>query len=151
MFNGYIEKATFYNEYPAVSRGMYFNLSRPPLDNLDVRIGLQHASNWQKVIDLDLRNSRTSQAQVKKPVPVRRHQRIVRPDRTVRNAGIYVGVLAALAGGLVVGAAAVDLRGVLTSSMEFYAELSYWWMRGVLAASALVLVNNAAVTAEPNL
>jgi microcin C transport system substrate-binding protein len=55
IFNGYIEKMTFYNEYPAVSRGMYFNLSRPPLDNLDVRIGLQHASNWQKVIDLDLR------------------------------------------------------------------------------------------------
>ncbi len=55
VFNGYVEKATFYNEYPAVSRGLYFNLSRPPLDNLDVRIGLQHASNWQKVIDLDFR------------------------------------------------------------------------------------------------
>ncbi len=55
VFNGYIEKATFYNEYPAVSRGMYFNLSRPLLDNLDIRIGLQHATNWEKVIELDLR------------------------------------------------------------------------------------------------
>jgi len=55
FFNGYIEKATFYNEYPTVSRGLYFNLSRPLLDNLEVRIGLQHASNWQQVIDLDLR------------------------------------------------------------------------------------------------
>ena len=55
VFNGYIEKATFYNEYPTVSRGLYFNLSRPLLDNLDIRIGLQHATNWQKVIDLDHR------------------------------------------------------------------------------------------------
>ena len=55
FFDGYVEKATFYNEYPTVSRGLYLNLSRPLLDNLDVRIGLQHATNWQKVIDLDLR------------------------------------------------------------------------------------------------
>lgn len=55
VFNGYIEKATFYNEYPAVCRGLYFNLSRPPLDNQDVRIGLQHAANWDKVIELDFR------------------------------------------------------------------------------------------------
>lgn len=55
VFNGYIEKATFYNEYPAISRGLYFNLSQPLLSNLDVRIGLQHAANWEKVIKLDLR------------------------------------------------------------------------------------------------
>jgi microcin C transport system substrate-binding protein len=55
LFNGMIEKTVFYNEYPAISRGLYFNISRPLLDNLDIRIGLQHASNWQKVIDLDLR------------------------------------------------------------------------------------------------
>jgi len=55
FFDGYVEKATFYNEYPTVSRGLYFNLSRPLLDNQDIRIGLQHATNWQKVIDLDLR------------------------------------------------------------------------------------------------
>ncbi|MGB6220914.1 ABC transporter substrate-binding protein [Haloferula sp.] len=55
VFKGYIERATFYNVYPRVSRGLYFNLSRAPLDNLDVRIGLQHATNWEKVIELDLR------------------------------------------------------------------------------------------------
>ncbi|MGC4015185.1 MAG: ABC transporter substrate-binding protein [Luteolibacter sp.] len=55
VFNGYIEKATFYNEYPAISRGLYLNLSRPLLSNLDIRIGLQHASNFEKVIELDLR------------------------------------------------------------------------------------------------
>jgi len=55
FFDGYIEKATFYNEYPTISRGLYLNLSRPLLDNQDIRIGLQHATNWQKVIDLDMR------------------------------------------------------------------------------------------------
>ncbi|BCX46422.1 nickel/dipeptide/oligopeptide ABC transporter substrate-binding protein [Haloferula helveola] len=54
-FKGYFERATFYNDYPRVSRGLYFNLSKKPLDNPDVRIGLSHATNWRKVIDLDLR------------------------------------------------------------------------------------------------
>ncbi|MBK1828381.1 ABC transporter substrate-binding protein [Haloferula rosea] len=55
VFSGYIERAVFYNDYPRVSRGLYMNFSKPPLDNLDVRIGLNHATNWEKVIELDLR------------------------------------------------------------------------------------------------
>ena len=55
VFNGYIEKKTFYNMYPRVPRGLYINHSRPFLGNVNVRIGLQHATNWQKVIDIDLR------------------------------------------------------------------------------------------------
>ena len=55
VFNGYIERVTFYNDYPRPSRGLYFNLSKPLLDNLDIRTGLSHATNWEKVIELDLR------------------------------------------------------------------------------------------------
>jgi microcin C transport system substrate-binding protein len=55
VFNGYIEKATFYNVYPRVPRGLYINCSRPILSNRDVRIGLQHATNFQKIIDFDFR------------------------------------------------------------------------------------------------
>lgn len=55
VFKGYIERATFYNVYPRTSRGLYFNMSRAPLDDLNVRIGMQHATNWEKVMDLDLR------------------------------------------------------------------------------------------------
>jgi len=55
LFKGYIQKRTFYNVYPRVPRGLYINHSKPFLGNLDVRIGLQHATNWQKVIDFDLR------------------------------------------------------------------------------------------------
>ena len=55
VYNGYIERATFYNRYPKVPRGLYLNVTKPPLDNLDVRIGIQHAMNWQKVIDVMFR------------------------------------------------------------------------------------------------
>lgn len=55
VFDGYIEKATFFNEYPRSPYGLYFNQAYPPLANLDIRIGLQHATHWQRVIDYDLR------------------------------------------------------------------------------------------------
>lgn len=52
VYKGYIERVTFYNRYPKVPRGLYLNVSKKPLDNRDVRIGIQHALNWQKVIDV---------------------------------------------------------------------------------------------------
>ncbi len=55
VHKGYIERVTFYNKYPKVPRGLYLNVSKAPLDNLDVRIGIQHAMNWQKVIDVMFR------------------------------------------------------------------------------------------------
>jgi microcin C transport system substrate-binding protein len=55
VFNGYIERHTFYNQYPAIPRGMYLNVSKPLLDQKDVRIGIQHAMNWRKVIDVIFR------------------------------------------------------------------------------------------------
>jgi microcin C transport system substrate-binding protein len=55
VYRGYIDRYTFYNRYPKVPRGLYLNVAKPPLDNLDVRIGIQHAMNWQKVIDIMFR------------------------------------------------------------------------------------------------
>ena len=55
VYNGYIERVTFYNKYPKVPRGLYLNVSKAPLNNLDVRIGIHHAMNWQKVIDVMFR------------------------------------------------------------------------------------------------
>lgn len=51
VFKGYIEKATFYNIYPRVPRGFYSNLTKKPLDQLDVRVGLAHSMNIKKVIN----------------------------------------------------------------------------------------------------
>lgn len=55
VFDGYVEKATFFNDYPRSPYGLYFNQAYPPLANLDIRIGLQHATHWQRVIDYDMR------------------------------------------------------------------------------------------------
>ncbi len=54
VFKGYIEKSVFYNEYPRRPYGFYLNLSRPKLQDLNFRIGVHHAMNWKKVIDVNL-------------------------------------------------------------------------------------------------
>ena len=51
VFNGYIEKATFYPNYPKIPRGIYLNVAKPKLANKQLRLGILHALNWQKVMD----------------------------------------------------------------------------------------------------
>lgn len=48
--NGYIHKSVFYNERPRPNYGLWINTSRPLLDNRDVRLGIQYATNWDLVI-----------------------------------------------------------------------------------------------------
>jgi microcin C transport system substrate-binding protein len=48
---GYIHKATFYNEIPRPSYGLWINQAKPLLDNRNVRVGIHFATNWQRVID----------------------------------------------------------------------------------------------------
>lgn len=52
VYGGYIDRATFYNRYPKIPRGLYLNVTRPLLKDRNVRIGIQHAIHWQKVIDV---------------------------------------------------------------------------------------------------
>jgi len=51
VFKGYIEKATFYNNYPVVPRGFFFNVTKAPVDNLEVRKGFAYAMNVKKMIN----------------------------------------------------------------------------------------------------
>ncbi|MCF7785247.1 MAG: extracellular solute-binding protein [Prosthecobacter sp.] len=55
VFNGYIHKAKFYNIWPGSEAGLWLNLAMPPLNNKEIRLGLCYATNYQKVIDFDLR------------------------------------------------------------------------------------------------
>ncbi len=48
---GWIAKSVFYNDFPRPPYGFYLNTAKPPLDNLDVRVGLHHATDWQRVIN----------------------------------------------------------------------------------------------------
>lgn len=52
VYDGYIERYTFYRRWTKIPFGLYFNVRKPPLDNKDVRIGINYATNWQKVIDV---------------------------------------------------------------------------------------------------
>jgi microcin C transport system substrate-binding protein len=47
--NGYIERAQFYTLLPAGSFGIQMNSMQPLLDNRDIRIGIQHAINYERV------------------------------------------------------------------------------------------------------
>jgi len=48
---GYVHKAAFYNEVPRPPYGLYINTARPLLDNRDIRVGINYATNFQLVID----------------------------------------------------------------------------------------------------
>jgi microcin C transport system substrate-binding protein len=46
---GYIVKATFYNIVPDPNVGLWINESKPPLDNRNVRLGIQYATNFDLI------------------------------------------------------------------------------------------------------
>lgn len=48
---GYIHKTTFYNQHPRPTYGLWINSSKPILENKNIRIGINHAANWDLVID----------------------------------------------------------------------------------------------------
>lgn len=55
VYKGYIERVTFYTRYPKIPRGFYINVTKEPVNNRDVRVGIDHSMNWQKVIDVMFR------------------------------------------------------------------------------------------------
>jgi microcin C transport system substrate-binding protein len=49
--NGFLTKAQFFNDIPRPPYGLYINTQRPLLADVNVRVGLQHATDFQRVID----------------------------------------------------------------------------------------------------
>ena len=52
---GYIHKYWYYNRLPVASAGMYLNSAEPILEEREVRYGIAHAMNFDKVISTILR------------------------------------------------------------------------------------------------
>ena len=52
---GYIAKYWFYNDVPVPSAGMYLNVNDPLLADVQIRFGLAHAMNFDRVINTVLR------------------------------------------------------------------------------------------------
>lgn len=59
VYDGYIDRATVYNRYPRIPRGFYMNVTKPLLSDRNVRIGIHHSMNWQKVIEVIFRGDYT--------------------------------------------------------------------------------------------
>ncbi len=57
--SGYIHKTQFYNNKPRPPWGLWMNESKHLLDNQDVRVGINYATNWQLVIDQYFRGDNT--------------------------------------------------------------------------------------------
>lgn len=52
VFDGYIERYMWYNQFPRPPFGLYLNIAKEPLSDLKVRKGISHAMNWEKVVDV---------------------------------------------------------------------------------------------------
>ena len=48
---GLVSKAIFYNQRPRPPYAMWINRDKPLLNDRNIRLGIQYASNWQLVID----------------------------------------------------------------------------------------------------
>jgi len=48
---GYLTKTQFFNDVPRPPYGLYINTQKPLLSDRNVRLGLQHATDFQRVID----------------------------------------------------------------------------------------------------
>ncbi|MDB6140285.1 MAG: ABC-type dipeptide transport system, periplasmic component, partial [Verrucomicrobiaceae bacterium] len=59
LLNGYIERYTFFNDFPRIPRCLYINESKPLLDNIEVRKGISCALNFEKVIQVAMRGDAT--------------------------------------------------------------------------------------------
>ena len=46
---GYIVKTTFFNNIPVPDLGLWINEAKPPLDNRDIRLGIQYATNFDLI------------------------------------------------------------------------------------------------------
>jgi microcin C transport system substrate-binding protein len=57
--SGYVHKTVFYNDTPRPTYGLWMNTAQPLLDNRDIRLGIQYASNWERVIQQYFRGDYT--------------------------------------------------------------------------------------------
>ncbi|MEM7014029.1 MAG: ABC transporter substrate-binding protein [Verrucomicrobiota bacterium] len=48
---GYIVRAQYYNQIPRPCYSLRLNKSKPFLDNIDIRLGIQHAANFELVLE----------------------------------------------------------------------------------------------------
>jgi microcin C transport system substrate-binding protein len=56
---GYIHKVMYYNQRPRPNFGLWINTAQPLLNNQDIRLGINYATNWSLVIEKFFRGDNT--------------------------------------------------------------------------------------------
>ena len=49
--DGYIQKSVFFNQHPRPTYGLWLNTSKPLLSDQNIRLGIQHAANFDLVVE----------------------------------------------------------------------------------------------------
>lgn len=52
VFDGYVERHMFYTRYPRIPYGLYLNVAQGLLADRNVRLGIEHAMNFRRVIEI---------------------------------------------------------------------------------------------------
>jgi microcin C transport system substrate-binding protein len=61
VVSGFTVKATFYNRIPPPNYGLWLNTAKPPLDNVNVRVGVAYSCNFDLVCQQYFRGTATIQ------------------------------------------------------------------------------------------
>jgi microcin C transport system substrate-binding protein len=78
---GYLVRAKFFNRTPRPDWGLWINSRKPGLDSLDVRLGIQHATNFDLVCAQFFRGDAVRLQTRSDGYPFRR----IRPSRPARS------------------------------------------------------------------
>jgi microcin C transport system substrate-binding protein len=126
VVSGFTVKTTFYNQIPRPDIGLWINQSMPGLDNLDVRLGIQYASNFKLVCQQYFRG----QAEVQKtasdgygfdPNPAVR-PRLFDPDKA-RSYFAKAGYIQQGPDGVLVNAEGKRLSFTITTTYKKYEDV----------------------------
>ena len=138
LLNGYLERYTFYNQYPRIPRCVYINTSKPLLDNVDVRVGVHHAFDMEKVIAVVLRDDavrmQSAFAGFGRFTSPNLHARKYDPAKA-REAFAKAGFTKAGKDGVLMNAEGKRLSFALSiGAMPLYTQAGLIWKEGALKA-----------------
>ena len=123
---GYIAKSFFYNRHPRPPYGLWMNTAKPGLDDRNIRLGVQYASNWQLVIDQYFRGDAARLDTAQKDYPGFDHPTIKAREYDIEKAQEYfaaAGYTKRGPDGILVNAAGEKLAFTLSTGYESLSDV----------------------------
>ena len=138
LLHGYIERYSFYNQYPRIPRCVFINQDHPLLADLNIRVGLHHAFDMDKVISVVLRDDA-----VRMQSAAAGYGRFTNPNvkarpydpAKARESFAKAGFTKAGKDGVLMNAAGKRLSFILTiGNMPLYTQVGVIWKEAALKA-----------------